>query len=346
MSKTGKLLLIFGLTAFVSLIAFGVSIAILGVSNGNYSVSLFGANIPFMHFGGRSEVQFNNGGTVYTFDSEPGRSYDMTFDASALTGIDIETASAHTTVTCGDTDEVYVKYTVGDARFRFTAELINGKFTALEHSTGFFSFGSFNAAELEIKLPEKMYNNARVAVASGITKVNGLTSDSMNCDLASGDLEMNIYAKKIRFSAASGHGVFRNCTENACEEITVQTASGGQEFYGFGSDNTNIDIASGNVKMQGLSGKVDVDIASGKVELLYAEWNGGLDIDVMSGKADITLPAGSGIDLEFDRASGGMDINLDGTGESFHKDAEGIYGGSNVHEANIDVASGNVSIHN
>ena len=346
MSKLGKLLLIFGIIALISAVAFGVSVAAFGAADGNYGISFWGGNIPFLRFGGKPEVQFRNGDTVYTFDFESGRTYDQTFDAAALTDISIEVASAHSVITCSETDKAYVKYTAGDMSMRFTAEMKNGKFSVLEHSTGFFSFGSFRPAELEIRLPEKLYNDVAVAVASGSFSADGLTSDKMEVSLASGSLDMNVYARTLTYSAASGEGKLTNCTDKTSDKLKISTASGSQTLNGFRPASTKVDIASGRVTMSDVSGSIDVNIASGKVELDYAEWNGDLDIDLMSGKADRTLPAGSGIDLDFDRASGGMDISLDGDSVSLSKDAGGSYGGSNIHKAEIDVASGHVSIHN
>ncbi len=347
MSKLGKLLLIFGIIAFISAIAFGISIAALGVSNGNYGIVLFGNRIPFLSLGATPQVVYTDNVTVYTFDYESGRTYEQSFEALSLNDINIETASAQTTITCSETDKVYVKYTAGSTKMRFTAEMKNGKFTATETGVfGIFSFGSTQPAQLEIKLPAKLYNDVHVAVASGRMSADGIIADKMKIELASGELDLKVFAKKIYYSAASGHGTVTNCTEDTADDIQIHTASGGQEFSGFTTRQTNVDIASGYVTMRGISGKVEADIASGRIELDYAEWNDRLEIDLMSGKADVKLPAGSGLDLDFDRASGGMDISLDNDVVSLNKDSGGSYGGSNRHDAEIDVASGHVSIHN
>ena len=348
MSKMGKLLLIFGITAFVSLMAFCISVAALGVSSENYSVSFFGNKIPFISIGGEKGIEFRDGETVYRFDSETGMTYEHTFDASALYGISIETASAHTTLTCSDTDKAYVKYTAGGAALGFSAKMQNGRLTISEHTSGLFSsgIGNIKSAELEISLPEKMYNDVNIAVASGSMKASRLTSDNMSVELASGSLDLNVYAKNISFSAASGHGIFTNCTDMAAERIAVHTASGSQEVYGFRAAETEIGTASGKVTVSGISGAVDADVTSGSLYLVYDEWNDDLDIDLTSGKIDVQLPEGSGIDLDFERSSGGMSIDLDGTHVSLNKDSSGSYGGSNVHKAEIDVTSGSVAIHN
>ncbi len=105
-------------------------------------------------------------------------------------------------------------------------------------------------------------------------------------------------------------------------------------------------MASGKVTVNGISGEVNADIMSGTLTLVYSEWNDDLDIDIASGKVDVTLPQGSGIDLDFDRASGSCNVDLDGHSEHFNKDAKATIGGSNIHNVKIDVASGGTYIHN
>ena len=277
---------------------------------------------------------------------EKGEVFEKYFSNEEITDLSIETASAATNIVCSPDAKAYVKYTAGSSKMMFRAEIIGGRLTISEKQASMFGFGAIKPGTLSIELPEKLYWDVKVAVASGSLGAQGLTSEKFGAELASGKIEMNIFASEISVSVASGKAVFSRFSEKTADRISIRTASGIQEFHGFASRETDINSASGRVTMTGVSGSVRADISSGRLELQYAEWNGGLNLKVASGKADITLPAGSGADVNFERVSGSMSIELDDSRVSLKNNSGGIYGGSNVQTARVDVASGSVSIHN
>ena len=85
---------------------------------------------------------------------------------------------------------------------------------------------------------------------------------------------------------------------------------------------------------------------SGKLSIAYSEWNRDLELQIASGSADVTLPEGSGLDLDLERLSGSMNVSLDGHEEKFTKNVETTIGGSNVNDVEVNIASGSVRIHN
>ena len=348
MKKTGKLLLIFGIIALVSAIAFGCTVAAFGVANANYGISFFGHEI----FGGfnmaNAGIIFNDHHNRITYEFEKNKSFESTLDGSDLSDIRFELASCKATMDCGDTNEVKVTYTTSSYPVEFTAECIDGVLSIKEKTSGlsFLSFGTLKGSELTVTVPKTLYNSVNFDLASGKIATTDITSDNLKANVASGSLELGIFADNTDINLASGRIVMNNCTENKADEIKLQVASGKIEMNGFRAEETEINVASGSVVLNGISGKVKSELASGKVTLTYAEWDDDLDVELMSGSVDVTLPAGSGVDAEFEKLSGSMTIDLDGHSEKLSKNSHVTIGGSNVHEVSAETASGSVSIHN
>ena len=348
MKKTGKLLLIFGIIALVSAIAFGCTVAAFGVANSNYGIQLLGINIggglPMTNTG----IIINDNYTRISYDFEKNKAYDAELDGTGLSEIIIDLASCRATLGCGDTNKISLTYTTSTYPVEFTAQCTDGVLHIKEHTSplSFLSFGSFKSSELTLTVPKNLYNSITFDLASGKIAASDMTADNFKAHVASGTLELGIFADNTDIDLASGKIVINNCTENKADNININVASGKFEMNGFGAEETQINVASGSIALNGISGKVKSELASGKVTLTYAEWNDDLDIELMSGSVDVTLPAGSGVEAEFEKLSGSMTIDLDGQSEKLTKNSNITIGGGNVHEVNAETASGSVSIHN
>ena len=349
MKKTGKLLLIFGIIALVSAIAFGITVAAFGVANANYGIQLFGIDIGGGTLSmGNTGIIFNDNHNRITYEFEKNKAYDATFDGTGLSDIKLELASCKATMDCGDTNEVKLTYTTSSYPVEFSAECIDGVLTIKEKTSAFsfLSFGTTKGSELTVTVPKTLYNSINFDLASGKIATTDLTSDDFKANVASGTLELGIFSDDVDINIASGKVIMTNCTENKADNIKIDVASGKVEMNGYGAEETKVHVASGHVVLSGISGKVKGDLASGKLDLSYADWNEDLDIDLMSGSVDVTLPAGSGVDADFEKLSGSMSIDLDGHSEKLTKNSRMTIGGSNVHEVKAETASGSVSIHN
>ena len=357
MSTSGKWLLILGIIALVSAIAFGFSVAALGVQDGNYNISMFGNNVHIMdgiYFGGatmgNTEILFRDGQTNIRYDFEQNKEYTGSFSSSDFDDIKISLASCKANVICADTDKVEVVYTTGNRPVSFTAQLNDGTLSLDEKvniGINLFNFGSSMSSTLTLTIPETLYNSIDINLASGKIVSSGIKSDNFKANVASGTLELGMYAEDIDINIASGKMILTNCTGEKTDNINIQAASGSIEMTGFKADDTDVGLASGSVVLNGISGKVKGDLASGKLIMTYAEWDDDLHIKLLSGKADVTLPAGSGVSTSLKRLSGSMNVDLDGASVKYTNSVSGaITGGSNVHTVDGDIASGSINIHN
>lgn len=348
MKKTGKLLLIFGIIALVGAIAFGCTVAAFGVANANYGIQLLGFNIGGELPMGSAGIIINDNSNRITYDFEKNKTYSAELDGTGLSDINIELASCKATVDCGDSNVIKLAYTTSSYPVEFIAECTDGILRIKERASGFsfLSFGTVKGSELTLTVPKTLYNSINFDLASGKIATSDITSDNFKANVASGTLELGIFAANTDINLASGKIIMNNCTENKADDIKINVASGKLEMNGFGADSTDVQAASGSIVLTGISGKVKGELASGKITLTYADWNDDLDLELMSGGVDVTLPQGSGASIDFEKLSGSMTVDLDGQSDKLTKNSRVTIGGSNVHEVKAETASGSVSIHN
>ena len=356
MSRMGKWLLIFGILAIVSAIAFGFSVAAFGVTNGDYGISIMGIDLPVIdglkikiggNSMGKAEILFRNNGTNYTYEFEKDKEYSTDFDAAGLSDVKLGLASCKADVVCSDTDRIRIVYKTGNKPVNFTAELKDGVLEINENITiSLFSFGSYKNSELKVEIPSELYNSFGIDIASGSLTSDNLMCDSFDGNLASGSFDLKMHADRIKLNVASGKASVSNITDENADDIDINVASGSVELNGFGADDTKAALASGNVTLNGISGRVNGELMSGTLTLVYSEWNDDLSIKLASGKADVTLPAGSGANVEYKHLSGKTDVSLDGSSVTLTKTSHADVGGENKQRVDIETASGTVRLHN
>ncbi len=353
-----KLFVVFVVIAIVSAVLFACSIAAYGVKDGNYGVSIGIA--PFdidsstgFGLGFASGVIFRDGASKISYELKSREDYDYTFH-EPVEEVELSGLSGEMVVSCGDTDNVKVKYRTGNGVGKsFYAGVENGRLTVKETGTFIFNLFNFGASEtkIEVILPEEIYKSVNINSTSGKVTVDKVISDSFKSNITSGKGEFSIFAEDIDVYTTSGTVNIENCTKEKAERIAVKSLSGSRSISGFEADEFIFDSTSGELTAEGISGKVSVDSTSGNVRLSYAVWNGDLDIDMTSGNTEIILPEGSGIDIDLDCTSGNVKSDLDGQKVVLGKGVLGeesrlTTGGDNVHRVRVNITSGNVNIHN
>lgn len=141
-------------------------------------------------------------------------------------------------------------------------------------------------------------------------------------------------------------------------EVEIDTASGDVSVLGMSAP-VRVDSSSGDVRVETTgrveidcsSGDVDataaggvIDVSSGEVSLRLAHLDfDEMEIDTSSGDVSVRVPPGAGLDLEIDTSSGDVEIRVGGT--VFHGD-EGFSGRINGGgpRLRIDASSGDVTV--
>ncbi len=322
-------------------VAFGISVAATGVNAGGMSLS-FSPVIRLGGFGGG--IEFNDNGTETTYKTEAGTfSYDFKGD---VYDIDVAAVTAETVIRYGDTTKVEIDYNVKNPTgLSFSAEVKDGRLTVEEKVFSFFTFNmSKSENTLEITLPRKTYNDVEVVNVSGRNEILGLECMNFTGTLTSGTGDYDLYAQNIELNTVSGNLTLTNRTDMRAHSIVLNNTSGNHKISGFLADTIEINTVSGDITAEKISGRTTVNSTSGTVNLDYKEWTNDLEINLVSGDCNVKLPKGSGVALDFDRMSGDVEIDLDGTKTKISSSSEAIYGGSIVHAVEANVMSGDIEI--
>lgn len=200
--------------------------------------------------------------------------------------------------------------------------------------------------KLSVYLPKKLFSKIIVNTTHGGVCAEGVRAEAFDLNTASGDINVNVEFNEMRVKTASGRISVKNTREAPAKLVSVTTVSGSVEIDAE-TEKFSIYSVSGNTVYNNASGEGSVSVASGKIDLNYGRWNGALSISAVSGDVNVSLPEGSGIDVDFDGISGMLrtDIGSDkGKLMNLGKGTHGTFGGENRQSIKVKLTSGNVTV--
>lgn len=251
-----------------SFIAFGISVAVLGVEDvpaSSAELSLVSTTTRLDEDYSRIEVT-SNFGNMHIFPND---------DDSTLVIVDetiVENVSAYVK---DDTLHVVCSNAFDDG-FSFS-DLFKGMFT-------------FNSGNVTVYVPEKTYDALYANNGSGNTKI------------------LDIAARISSMNSGSGNIIYAQPDDFRSEEITLNIGSGNCSVYNADTHNYYVEMGSGNINMYGLTGKGDIDVSSGNCKLNYKELSGNIIVDMGSGNLDLNFPKNISAEIFADIGSGDIDI--------------------------------------
>ena len=284
-------------------------------------------------------------GMSWSFSSAPG--YDQkgctvctdgeeSFDAAGIERLDLDWVSGSVSVEKYDGKQIVVREDI-DASAK---EELRMRWK-IENGTLFILPCANNVRDL----PEKRLTvlvpaaakliDADIDVSSAAVSVRDLElSGDIDVDAASGGTEIsNCVCRCINIDSASGAQSVRDCE---CDGIRLNSASGAQSLENCAAEGTvesdrasgaftatdlrcgalDSDGASGKLRVDGLdcAGGVNANSMSGDVYISFASVPEAVGVDTASGDVTLVFPEGTGIDLDYDTASGKLGGELK-TGE-------------------------------
>ncbi len=285
-----------------SFLAFGISVAILGVEDTTRTpeASITSTTTRMYEIYDRIEVSSDLGNIfVYPNDSE------STIIIADDIMVDNVSAYVHDNtlyVTCSNKFEDGFDW----------SELFEGMFT-------------FNNGNVTIYVPEKTYDALHATNGAGQTTILDIPAKISTIDNGSGNITFSqpkdFRSEQISISLGSGNGKLYNAdTYN----YSVEMGSGNINMYGL-TGKGNIEIASGNCKLnyKELNGDIVVDMGSGNLDLnfpknisaeIFADIGSG-DIDIDYYNTDKDMDDGDTVEINggkykinVDMGSGNLDI--------------------------------------
>ncbi|MGN1422011.1 MAG: DUF4097 family beta strand repeat-containing protein [Oscillospiraceae bacterium] len=295
-----------------SFIAFGISVAIMGVQG---SAAAEG-----------STVDITEDSWTRTLEGEYS---DIDIDAGGLT---VKLIPA-------DTDVTTIKYEGHSVSSNIKTEI---KGDTLKIDTGtFISFMGINKlidnivkgiengfvfdfteASLEITVPAKVYDKLDINEGSGNITVNGIEAMEYDIDIGSGALYFtggDVTAEKLDLDHGSGYFSLKNIRTEKYE----------------------IDVGSGKFDISGLTGKGEFSMGSGTGTLGYGIIDGNSEIDIGSGSLTVELPTDTNAVITADIGSGSVKVNACGVNIDLANKQKITLGGGG-YEIKTELGSGSV----
>lgn len=149
----------------------------------------------------------------------------------------------------------------------------------------------FNSGDVTVFIPEKTYDAIYAANGTGGTTI------------------LDIAAKIADIYSGSGTIVYSQPEDFRSEQLSVSIGSGNGKLYNADTYNYSVEMGSGNINMYGLTGKGNIEIASGNCKLNYKELNGDIVVDMGSGNLDLNFPRNISAEIFADIGSGDIDID-------------------------------------
>lgn len=294
-----------------SFIAFGISVAILGVE---------------------SSAAFD--GDTDTADNSWTRTIERKYS-----DIDIDAGWLAVKIIPADTDITTIKYEGHSAESDIVTE-VKGDTLKVDAGT-FVSFMGidklidnivngikngfmfdFAEASLEITVPDKVYRKLDISEGSGNITVNGIEAREYDFDIGSGAL-------------------YFTGGDWTAELLDLDHGAGYFSLENVRTEKYDIDVGSGTFDISGLTGKGKFSMGSGTGTLGFGNVNGNSEIDIGSGSLTVELPSDTNAVITADIGSGSVRVNACGKNTAI-VDKQKVTLGDGGYEINTDLGSGRV----
>ncbi len=245
-----------------------------------------------------------------------------------IKNIEIETSSVHTVVIPEDRNDVETEY---EGKGKVTAQL-NGD-TLEIHAKGpklqFFNMNN-DKEKLKIYVPENYHQNMQISVGSGFlsfgegSRKSAMKLEELRLKAGSGRIEIGpLEAGSVDYDLSSG--------EIVSDSLTTK--------------NGVFKVSSGRLKLDQYSGPAEANVSSGELHIKMEKLAGPMEIDVSSGHAELDLPDDADFALNGKISSGNISNSFPLSGESSSSNKIKGHHGSGKHTINLNVSSGNISLH-
>jgi len=231
-------------------------------------------------------------------------------------------------------------------------------------------------------IPSEYTGSVEIAVSSGDTKVSCLSSNSLDVQSSSGNINGDsiICKEDFKVEASSGNikidsAVAANASissssgniaigELACKNtLSLHVSSGWVTARNLASDTFSVTASSGNISLDALvagkstikdssgnvtignlTGGVNCDVSSGNVLVNVIRIDGTIDIENSSGNITLSLPSGSAFTANLRTGSGKIQSDFKLAGDVARKDDESMVGDANGGGTKIQLRASNGDI--
>ncbi|WP_160646670.1 DUF4097 family beta strand repeat-containing protein [Chengkuizengella marina] len=184
----------------------------------------------------------------------------------------------------------------------------------LKEKNIFFNVGFvINKVDLQVEIPQKLYDSVKVDVTSGDIDVAQLQANDLTLSTSSGDVTIEeLNASDVELTATSGNISAKNGVISS--NMLIETSSGDIDTENIISNILTLEVTSGNIEFTNNEVKTStLQTSSGNITIYNDEHKG--DIKAKTTSGDITIDfeqENESLLIDFKTSSGDVDIRREG----------------------------------
>lgn len=255
--------------------------------------------------------------SLFLFNQET-RNYDehKTVEGEKVASVQISTSSTDVNLLKSNDDQIHVDFTgqvknggFGGGDYQVNTALSGDVLKVEVEREWSFQIGFTNERNLrlDVRLPEKVFNELAVSTSSGDIEAKGLKAETVVLRSSSGDIQGgDIQGKSLKFRTSSGDMLL----QNLIGRLYAETSSGEVGLRKWTGESLEAESSSGNLLMSDLTGKVKANSSSGELRIGMSALQENIDLSTSSGNVEVRLPSNSYMKLNFRSSSGEANVEF------------------------------------
>lgn len=187
--------------------------------------------------------------------------------------------------------------------------------------------GNMFDTQVQVFVPDKTYDDLDLHVGAGTLTSDGVRADHVTLDVSAG---------KLNYIQPEGH---------RAEFIMFDVSAGDLVAKNAAASAYTVDVSAGSAEIYGLTGDGGVDVSAGSARVQYAAVDGGCDVSVSAGEALLDIPENASVKFNCGKSAGDIRIMACGVNTSA-KDGDNYSINGGTYTFDLDVSAGDIRVVN
>lgn len=283
-------------------------------------------------------------GVFTQFSGQKGKTTEhMTVPGERVCALEIRLANGNVTLerTDGPDVEVMIEGDTQEIETVLTEEGVLSITQGKTASAAFLFLRGRRRIDVEVQLPQKVWESVFISTTSGDVDIEDeLVCRELKASSTSGDLNLE--------RVSSENMVLNLCSgslsgDDLSGDLHVESISGEIEISGC-LGRCELSSTSGDVNFEGVCREMNCSSTSGDIGLSLEKLPEKLEGDSVSGNCEIVVPAGEGFHLSYHTVSGSFSTDLPMVGQMEKKCADVVCGETVCGDIKLSSVSGDISI--
>lgn len=198
--------------------------------------------------------------------------------------------------------------------------------------------------KLDVRLPQKYYEQLEIKTSSGKINVENVESDGAIVQSSSGAIDISNLKVQNQLKVVASSGRI-NVVDSGANTLNATTSSGSITLQELTTNDTEISASSGRVKLGNVSGNINTATSSGSITVENKQVTGDIVVKSSSGRVKVTFEeTPESLAINFRGSSGSGKVNLEGVNYERNEKNE-VIGVIGTGEYRLDVKTSSGSFH-